>query len=130
MTEWHPEGLAVLALVIGCRVAADWLDRNRIREHIEQSGGRVVNITWNPFGKGWFGSNTERLYEVTYRTRRGRTITATCKTSLWSGVYWTSDAPPAEFSKPASEATECLACHATIPAGQTRCPKCGWSYTQ
>ena len=27
-----------------------------------------------------------------------------------------------------SEPTECLACHATIPAGKTACPACGWTY--
>ena len=27
-----------------------------------------------------------------------------------------------------SEATECAACLAIIPAGATKCPKCGWSY--
>ena len=28
----------------------------------------------------------------------------------------------------ATEATECLACHATIPASETTCPECGWTY--
>ena len=27
-----------------------------------------------------------------------------------------------------SEATTCVACRTTIPAGSTKCPKCGWSY--
>lgn len=26
------------------------------------------------------------------------------------------------------EATTCVACRATIPAGSSTCPKCGWSY--
>jgi hypothetical protein len=26
------------------------------------------------------------------------------------------------------DATECVSCHKEIPAGQTRCPVCGWSY--
>jgi ssDNA-binding Zn-finger/Zn-ribbon topoisomerase 1 len=27
-----------------------------------------------------------------------------------------------------AEATECLECHQTIPAGTAKCPACGWSY--
>ena len=27
-----------------------------------------------------------------------------------------------------AEATECLECHQTIPAGTARCPACGWTY--
>ena len=28
------------------------------------------------------------------------------------------------------EPTECVSCSATIPAGQDKCPKCGWSYKE
>jgi hypothetical protein len=38
-----------------------------------------------------------------------------------------SDAPPA-VDEAANEATCCLACQATIPPGQDRCPACGWTY--
>jgi hypothetical protein len=57
-------------------------------------------------------------------------------TSMFRGVQWVSDRPPgssmetseeAEEFAPA-EAIECIACGATIPAGKTRCPHCGWSY--
>jgi hypothetical protein len=27
-----------------------------------------------------------------------------------------------------SEPAECMKCQGTIPAGQTKCPQCGWSY--
>lgn len=34
--------------------------------------------------------------------------------------------PPPEYD--ASEPAECMKCQGTIPAGQTKCPQCGWSY--
>jgi len=43
-------------LAIGLRIFADRLDRGRIRDHIAQRGGEVLDIEWNPFGKGCFGS--------------------------------------------------------------------------
>ena len=30
----------------------------------------------------------------------------------------------------ASEPIECVSCGETIPAGQDKCPKCGWTYTE
>lgn len=29
-----------------------------------------------------------------------------------------------------SEPAECMRCQANIPAGQTKCPQCGWTYEQ
>ena len=55
------------------------------------AAGSVVSITWAPFGKGWFGEKNDRIYEVVYYDRAGDQHWATCKTSLWSGVYWTED---------------------------------------
>jgi hypothetical protein len=125
-----------IPLAIFIRLWAGRLDRQRIAEHIEKSGGEVSDITWNPFGKGWFGTKNERIYEVTYRTRSGRKVEATCKTSMFSGVYWTSEAPPGDSEEAAGfegesaqpEAIECPQCGATIPPNRTRCAKCGWSY--
>ena len=42
-----------------------------------------------------------------------------------------ADRPEPVFEPPPddlSEATECLACGGTIPAGYAECPKCGWTY--
>jgi DNA-directed RNA polymerase subunit RPC12/RpoP len=33
-----------------------------------------------------------------------------------------------ENTDSAGEPTECLSCGSTIPAGEERCPDCGWSY--
>jgi hypothetical protein len=86
----------VIITVAVAMAAAFWLvarsfDKDRIREYIEEHGGRVVSISWAPFGKGWFGEKNDRIYEVVYYDKAGNQHFATCKTSFWSGVYWTED---------------------------------------
>lgn len=70
------------------------LDRKRIREYVEGGGSEVLDIVWKRFGKGWFGSGNQRIYEVTYRSHDGQTLTLTCKTAMFAGVYWTGNVPP------------------------------------
>jgi len=128
--------LIFIPIVIALRLIAGALDRDRIKEHIENAGGQVLDITWSPFGTGWFGSKNERIYDVTYRTRQGQTVKATCKTSMFSGVYWTSNSADREIHRPShpheqpgdQQPTQCMSCGATIPPRESRCPKCGWSY--
>lgn len=136
MTDFHSTGIFPILIigVIVLRIFADYLDRQRIRDHVEGSGGKILNISWNPLGRGWFGSRNERIYEVHYRAKNGRTVEATCKTSMLSGVYWTSDSAPSDFMDmpetpdACAEPVKCLACGSTIPSGKSRCPKCRWSY--
>ena len=80
-----------VAIAIGGWIASYSFDKSRITQYVEGRGGRVVSITWAPFGKGWFGEKNDRIYEVVYYDRAGDQHLATCKTSLWSGVYWTED---------------------------------------
>jgi len=82
-----------IVIGLGIRWVAGSFDRDRIREYVESAGGKVLEITWNPFGPGWFGSR-ERIYDVRYQTRHGQIHTGTCKTSAYSGVYWTGNEPP------------------------------------
>ena len=82
---------AVLALAVLIRLIAGSLDRERIRKYVEDRGGTILEIRWDPFGPGWFGSRNERIYAVSYRDCDGNTHDAHCKTSLWSGVYFTDD---------------------------------------
>src|SRR5882762_10257645 len=70
----------------------DRLDHERIREHVENNGGKVLKITTQYLG-GWRGSR-DRACLVTYRTQHGKTITASCRTSMFRGVYWITDLPP------------------------------------
>ena len=74
---------------IGLWVASMSMDKDRIRAYVEDRGGRLVSVNWAPFGRGWFGEKNDRIYEVVYYDREGSQHWATCKTSLFSGVYGT-----------------------------------------
>jgi hypothetical protein len=87
-------GIAVVVfIVVGIViwVAFMSMDKDRITAYVQERGGRIVSINWAPLGKGWFGEKNDRIYEVVYYDRDGNQHWATCKTSLFSGVYWTGD---------------------------------------
>jgi hypothetical protein len=67
------------------------LDKSRITAYVQERGGRIVSISWAPFGKGWFGEKNERIYEVVYYDHEGNQHFATAKTSMFTGVFWTED---------------------------------------
>jgi len=81
---------AMVALAIVGRLIAGSMDRERIRRYIQERGGNVLDITWAPFGPGWFGAR-ERIYSVCYRNSEGKTEDVYCKTSMWSGVYFAGE---------------------------------------
>jgi hypothetical protein len=83
--------VGALAFALGMRLLAGTLDHDRIRQYIQSRGGRVQSIHWSPFGRGWFGDKHNRIYDVAYDDAGGQPHVATCKTSFWSGVYWTED---------------------------------------
>jgi len=135
MSDIGPVILVILAasLIIFTLFVAPKYDRRRIREHIEANGGKVIEILRDWFGGD--GGRYRRTYDVTYKTRHGERITATCVTSMTSGVRWVSDRPPGsgtETSKEsqATEPIDCVQCGAKIPGGKRRCAHCGWSYEQ
>lgn len=80
---------AFIALCV--RLIAGLLDGNRIDGYVRERGGRVLDRSWAPFGRGWFGEKDSRIYQVTYRDREGNVRRASCKTSMFSGVYFTDD---------------------------------------
>lgn len=73
------------------RLFAGSMDGDRVEVYVRERGGRLLEKTWAPFGKGWFGEKDSRIYEITYLDRDGNTHRATCKTSMFSGVYFTED---------------------------------------
>jgi hypothetical protein len=83
--------MVVAVLGIGLWAASMSLDKDRIEGYIRERGGRIVSVNWAPFGRGWFGEKNDRIYEVVYYDAQGNQHWATCKTSLFSGVYWTED---------------------------------------
>ena len=48
-------------------------------------------VYWAPFGPGWFGEKSDRIYAVRYLDAEGNEHEAHAKTSLWTGVYFTED---------------------------------------
>jgi hypothetical protein len=86
--------VGMIAVAAVAQITKGEWDRGRIRKEIESKGGRVVSIEMPPLFSGRAGGRGDRTYEVRYTTRRGRTVFATCKTSMLSGVYWIHTDPP------------------------------------
>lgn len=121
--------LHVFLLAVGAgltiRVIMHFIDKSRIKEEIESKGGRVISIRWNPFGRGWFFEKTERHYSVTYTDRSGANVSANCKTSLFTGVYW-AEGPKLEEPRPRFiPRHRCSQCGYAIDAAWRACPNCG-----
>ena len=85
--------IIVLVIVVGIvgRLLAGGMDHDRVRQYVEARGGRVLDASWAPFGRGWFGEKNDRIYEVRFLDQGGNEHEASCKTSLFSGVYFTED---------------------------------------
>lgn len=117
----------VVAVLVGLaiRVIMHFVDKNRIKDDIESKGGRVLSISWSPFARGWFFEKNERHYEVSYVDRSGQTVTTTCKTSLFSGIYW-AEGPQLEQPPPRIISRyRCSACGFTLSGEWRACPNCG-----
>jgi|SRR5262245_31591331 len=115
----------VLLVVLALRIVMHFVDKNRIKDEVESKLGRVVSINWNPFGRGWFFEKGERHYDVTYIDRSGETISTSCKTSLFTGVYWAegprvSEPPPRIMSRHL-----CSKCGYSLNIEWRACPNCG-----
>lgn len=82
---------AVICIAVCARLIAGEMNKSRIRTYVSSRGGQVVAIRWSPFGKGWVGEKDACIYEVVYRQPDGAERRATCKTALFSGVYFTED---------------------------------------
>lgn len=86
-------GIVVAIILVGLfiRLIAGSMDSDRIQEEIEAKGGKLISKTWSPFGKGWLGDKSDRIYEVIYMDKQANKHKAFAKTSLFSGVYFTAD---------------------------------------
>jgi hypothetical protein len=81
----------VIVIAIVIRLAAGGMDHDRIKRYVEERGGKVLDSNWSPFGPGWFGEKSDRIYGVRYLDKDGNEHEAHCKTSMWTGVYLTED---------------------------------------
>lgn len=117
--------LTIFLVPILIRVAMHFVDKNRIRDEVETKLGRVVSITWNPFARGWFFEKNERHYDITYIDRTGRPVSTTCKTSLFTGIYW-ADGPKSAESQPRIMSRHlCDKCGYALSVEWSVCPNCG-----
>ena len=82
---------AVAAVAIVLRLMAGSMDGDRIDSYVRERGGKLRSKSWAPFGKGWLGEKSDRIYEIEYETRDGEVRQATVKTSMLTGVYFTDD---------------------------------------
>ena len=55
----------------------DW---DRIKSHFEDKGGKLLRMRWAPFGKGWLGEGSDRIYRIEYLDRERNHHQAFCKT--------------------------------------------------
>lgn len=92
---------------IAIRLRLGSIDHDRIKHYVDERGGTVLYSHWSPFGPGWFGEKSDRIYGVRYLDKDGNEHEAHCKTSMWTGVYFTEDriVRYAERSTPASNRT-------------------------
>lgn len=86
----------MVPLVICLWALAIYLDKERVREYIEDNGHSVLSIHWTLFGHGWLSESSKegggnRIYEVEYRDVYGNTHHVWCKTAMLSGVFLSND---------------------------------------
>jgi hypothetical protein len=115
--------LVAAVAAIAVRVALHFIDKSRIQQEIESRGGRVLSISWNPFARGWFFEKNERHYDVTYLDRTGATISTTCKTSFFTGVYWAEGPSMVDIPRVVSR-LHCSKCGYSLQADWQSCPHC------
>lgn len=83
--------LVVVALIVVVRLCAGGLDRERIGNYFRARGDTLITCEWTPFGRGWFGERSDRIYAVRFRKSDGALWRAVVKTSMWTGVYLTEE---------------------------------------
>ncbi len=81
-------GLSILFVL---RVLAGLLDWWRIANYVRRRGGTLISCWWAPFGPGWLGERRDRIYRVRMIDQAGDEHRVYCKTSLFTGVYFTED---------------------------------------
>ena len=112
-------GMVFLAALV--RILCDRADRRRIHSEAAKLRREVLDISWEFFGRGWFGEKNDRIYRVTVRGRKGRDQVYSCKTSMFSGVYWHSEEPVDSDE----DVIDSLTHSRKIETSDIDCPKCG-----
>ncbi len=86
-------GVLVLVVVVAVliRIFAGLLDTDRVEQYVRDKGWTLIDKSWDPFGPGWFGEKSDRIYEIIFEDQHGDTHRAHVKTALFTGVYLTND---------------------------------------
>ena len=74
--------LILLTAMLGFRLLAGAMDKDRVEKYVRSKGWRLIEKNWDPFGPGWFGEKSDRIYKVLYETEEGLRYSAHVKTSL------------------------------------------------
>jgi hypothetical protein len=82
---------AVLVFGALSQLVRAYFDHRRIRTEVENQGGKVVDIAWEPFHSSGFARNRGDVYRVTLEENDGAIRRLYCKTSLLEGVFFAED---------------------------------------
>ena len=120
--------LGIFCVIIYRFVILVWIDKSTIRTEVEGNGHKIIEISWNPFGSGWFGEKGERQYAVIYCNSNGDIVRGECKTSIFTGVYWKKNSPDRirsnrNFAK--TEMINCTQCNSPMQINAKFCSECG-----
>jgi len=117
--------LAGAGLLVGVRLLDGAIDKARIRRYVEARGGKLMQARWRLFAPGWLGNRNQRMYRVVYRDADGQNHLAHCKTSMFSGVYFTGDVVlPHRYGQVPKD--KCLSCGYNLTGNVSGvCPECG-----
>ena len=81
----------LMLFALGLLLLSHNMNRQRIKKYIESKGGKIISISWAPFGKGWVGDESNMIYRVEYRDKKGEIKKHFAKTGFFSGVYFAED---------------------------------------
>jgi len=113
--EWFIASVVVVGILIF--VAIKWrkflerLDRIRVREYLDVRGCRFIDMEATAELPIPCGEYYERDYRLVYEDREGNAHDVCCRTSMWSGVYFTDDRlqqpsqPPSLSTSPSDDWT-------------------------
>lgn len=85
------ELLFFLALIPLWFIVTGVCDWDRMKSYMDDRGCRLLSWRWAPFGKGWLGEGSDRIYRIEYLDLQKNVHRAFCKTSMGSGVYLSED---------------------------------------
>ena len=84
--------LLIFASALILRLIAGSMDTTRIYAYAASRGWKIRDKKWDPFGPGWFGDRSDRIYQVIFFEERGNVKKTHVKTSLFrGGWHWLSE---------------------------------------